>query len=239
MIQYIISYTWMTGQQIIHYWLRSMMEMIVYQNVLNCHSCWIMAGQLRCSQRLWLPAVNEETQQVGTNDKYDANTDTDNDTNIHGETEIMVTMKEFMKTHTPLMITVLILLRDWMFWYQQLQHVDILVNVLLFMMMTALLLEVFLQHLLLASEKVLDWQLVQLVFIQTICSTSIIFDSDNCLYWLVALHVLIHRHVTITIKIGFAFVNNIGCHWDVFVVKMKKLRNDFQMILWITQKNCL
>ena len=46
-----------------------------------------MAGQLRRSQRLRASAVNAETQQVGTNDTYGANTDTDNDTQIHGETE--------------------------------------------------------------------------------------------------------------------------------------------------------
>merc|ERR1712032_1452983 len=90
--------------------------------------------------------------------------------------------------------------------------------------MKALLLEVVLQHLLLASEKVLDWQFVQLVFVPTIGSTSIIFDSDNCLHQLVALHALIHTHVMIAITIGFAFFHNIGCHWDVFVVEMKKLR---------------
>ena len=46
-----------------------------------------MEGQLRRSQRLRASAVNAETQQVGTNDTYGANTDTDNDTQIHGETE--------------------------------------------------------------------------------------------------------------------------------------------------------
>ena len=46
-----------------------------------------MEGKLRCSQRLQLRAVNAETQQVGTNDTYSANTDTDNDTHIHFETE--------------------------------------------------------------------------------------------------------------------------------------------------------
>ena len=46
-----------------------------------------MKWQLRCSQRLQVSAVNAETQQVGTNDTYGANTDTDNDTHIHGETE--------------------------------------------------------------------------------------------------------------------------------------------------------
>ena len=96
--------------------------------------------------------------------------------------------------------------------------------------MIALLFEVVLQHLLLGSEKVLDWQLVQLVFVPTIGSTSIIFDSDNRLYRLVVMHALIHTHVTIVIKIGYAFVKNIGCHWDVFVVEMKKLRNDFRML---------
>ena len=46
-----------------------------------------MEGQLRRSQRLRASAVYAETQQVGTNDTYGANTDTDNDTQIHGETE--------------------------------------------------------------------------------------------------------------------------------------------------------
>ena len=46
-----------------------------------------MEGKLHRSQRLQLRAVNSETQQVGTNDTYGANTDTDNDLHIHGETE--------------------------------------------------------------------------------------------------------------------------------------------------------
>ena len=97
--------------------------------------------------------------------------------------------------------------------------------------MTALLFEVVLQHLIVASETVLDGQLVQLVFVPTIITTSIIvFDSNNRLHRLVPLHALIHTHVTIAIKIGYAFVDNIGCHWDVFVVEMKKLRNNFRLL---------
>lgn len=46
-----------------------------------------MEGQLRRSQRMQLWAMNAETQQVGTNEAYGENTDTDNYTHIHGETE--------------------------------------------------------------------------------------------------------------------------------------------------------
>ena len=46
-----------------------------------------MEQQLLCSGTLQLQAVNSETQWVGSNETYGANTDTDNDTHIHGEME--------------------------------------------------------------------------------------------------------------------------------------------------------